>query len=241
MIKFFRKIRQNLLADGKTGKYFKYAIGEIILVVIGILIALQINNWNENRKSGVKELIALKELRTELNNNKQMLKKRSVLFKEKNRDGKYLEQHLEKNLPYNDSLQRYFFIPMSNYSFLLSNSTFENLKNQGFNTITNNELRNRILKLYDWNFGLLNDQENKFANLFSNSLQPIGFKYFKETEKGFEPNDYQQILSSNEYSNVLSYMVQTAELFTSFCQDSIKEIDQVLFEINSEIENKSKK
>ena len=50
MIKFFRKIRQNLLSEGNTGKYLKYAIGEIILVVIGILIALQINNWNEARK-----------------------------------------------------------------------------------------------------------------------------------------------------------------------------------------------
>ena len=49
MIKFFRKIRQNLLSEGNTGKYFKYAIGEIILVVIGILIALSINNWNQNR------------------------------------------------------------------------------------------------------------------------------------------------------------------------------------------------
>jgi hypothetical protein len=53
MIKFFRKIRQNVLSEGKTGKYFKYAIGEIVLVVIGILIALQINNasqQNTNRK-----------------------------------------------------------------------------------------------------------------------------------------------------------------------------------------------
>ena len=50
MIKFFRKIRQNLLSEGKTGKYLKYAVGEIILVVIGILIALSINNWNEERK-----------------------------------------------------------------------------------------------------------------------------------------------------------------------------------------------
>jgi hypothetical protein len=50
MINFFRKIRQNSLMENKTGKYFKYAIGEIVLVVIGILIALQINNWNEKRK-----------------------------------------------------------------------------------------------------------------------------------------------------------------------------------------------
>ncbi len=50
MIKLFRKIRHNLLNEGKISKYFKYAIGEIILVVIGILIALSINNWNENQK-----------------------------------------------------------------------------------------------------------------------------------------------------------------------------------------------
>ena len=50
MIKFFRHIRQRYISEGKTGKYIKYAIGEIVLVVIGILIALQINNWNESRK-----------------------------------------------------------------------------------------------------------------------------------------------------------------------------------------------
>ena len=53
MIKFFRKIRYDLMEKNKTGKYFKYAIGEIALVVIGILIALSINNWNEGRKNQV--------------------------------------------------------------------------------------------------------------------------------------------------------------------------------------------
>ena len=53
MIKFFRHIRQRLISENKTSKYFKYAIGEIVLVVIGILIALQINNWNEQRKQNL--------------------------------------------------------------------------------------------------------------------------------------------------------------------------------------------
>ncbi|MGK0254695.1 MAG: hypothetical protein ACI9OE_002203 [Mariniflexile sp.] len=53
MVKFFRNIRSRLLAEGKITNYIKYGIGEIVLVVIGILIALQINNWNENKKSNL--------------------------------------------------------------------------------------------------------------------------------------------------------------------------------------------
>jgi hypothetical protein len=69
MIKLFRNIRKNLLNEGKTSKYFKYAIGEIILVVIGILIALSINNWNENRKERMKERQLLDNLQVEFQDN----------------------------------------------------------------------------------------------------------------------------------------------------------------------------
>ncbi|SDR94860.1 hypothetical protein SAMN04515667_1059 [Formosa sp. Hel1_31_208] len=73
MIKFFRKIRYNLMEENKTGKYFKYAIGEIILVVIGILIALQINNWNENRINSNKETAILSNIHKEFKQNKKQL------------------------------------------------------------------------------------------------------------------------------------------------------------------------
>jgi len=66
MIKFFHKIRYDLMEKNKTGKYLKYAIGEIILVVIGILLALQINNWNENRKDRALEKIYLKRFLDDL-------------------------------------------------------------------------------------------------------------------------------------------------------------------------------
>ena len=73
MIKFLRKIRQNLLSEGKTAKYLKYALGKIILVVIGILIALQVNNWNENRKNDKIEENYLISLKDEFEFNKQNL------------------------------------------------------------------------------------------------------------------------------------------------------------------------
>ncbi|MCH2490890.1 MAG: DUF6090 family protein [Flavobacteriales bacterium] len=68
MIKFFRSIRYRLIHNGKTTKYLTYAVGEIFLVVVGILIALSINNWNENRKERAKELKYLRNLRTDLQN-----------------------------------------------------------------------------------------------------------------------------------------------------------------------------
>jgi len=80
-MKFFRNIRQSLVMKNKTSKYLKYAIGEIILVVIGILIALQVNNWNENRKASKRKEGLLVAMKTEFQLN--LLQLDSVLFFDK--------------------------------------------------------------------------------------------------------------------------------------------------------------
>ena len=74
MIKFFRQIRQSLIMENKTSKYFKYAIGEIILVVIGILIALQINNWNDDKKINNLKLLQLESIEQDLKKDVSMIK-----------------------------------------------------------------------------------------------------------------------------------------------------------------------
>ena len=71
MLPFFRKIRYHLAKDNQFFKYSRYAIGEIVLVVAGILIALQINNWNEDRKSRQVEIITLSELKNSIEANIQ--------------------------------------------------------------------------------------------------------------------------------------------------------------------------
>ena len=70
MIKFFRHIRQKLLSENKFSKYLLYAIGEILLVVIGILIALQINNWNQEKIDRKQEVKLLSQITTDLEKNK---------------------------------------------------------------------------------------------------------------------------------------------------------------------------
>lgn len=81
MLKFFRSIRKGLLSDGKTSKYFKYAVGEILLVVIGILIALQINTWNQNRQDRIQKQQILVQLLNEYTNNLDQLNQK--MMKEK--------------------------------------------------------------------------------------------------------------------------------------------------------------
>ncbi|MFD2587400.1 DUF6090 family protein [Croceitalea marina] len=90
MIKFFRHIRRSLINQNQMGKYFKYATGEIILVVIGILIALQINNWNENKKVSGSVDKHLEILKQNLNEDKAQLN--------------VLVQNITDNYNYSDSL-----------------------------------------------------------------------------------------------------------------------------------------
>ena len=66
MLRFFRKMRQVLIPENRFGRYLFYATGEIVLVVIGILVALQINNWNEERKQKIKDYEFLKSLKLEI-------------------------------------------------------------------------------------------------------------------------------------------------------------------------------
>ena len=90
MINFFRKIRQKLLTENKFSKYLLYAIGEIVLVVIGILIALQINNWNQQRILEKQSQQVLLNLREEINENKTELESAT----------EFLKQRVDKRLEY---------------------------------------------------------------------------------------------------------------------------------------------
>ncbi|SIN67695.1 hypothetical protein [Algoriphagus halophilus] len=80
MIHFFRKIRQNLLLEGKTRKYIKYAFGEIVLVMVGILLALQVTNWNNQRLERLREQAILKNLQIDFQNNISNLETASASF-----------------------------------------------------------------------------------------------------------------------------------------------------------------
>ncbi|MCF7560922.1 DUF6090 family protein [Sabulilitoribacter multivorans] len=149
MIKFFRNIRKNILNEGKTTKYTKYAIGEIVLVVIGILIALQINNWNERRKERAVEVNFLKNLRadlvSEIENNTHFANYR---FQKAQASSDLINgeepQSIEDVQQYTDTYERVFIWN----TFVPNNNTYKELLSSGnLSFIKNDSIKNRLLEL----------------------------------------------------------------------------------------------
>ncbi|WP_243471142.1 DUF6090 family protein [Winogradskyella sp. MH6] len=149
MIKFFRSIRKRLIHEGKTTNYLKYAIGEIVLVVIGILIALQINNWNENRKLRNQELNYLENLRSDMNLNindlNQFLDAGNTSIESANKVLDYYEgRPLEDINDFNFQATNVYVW----YRFTLHDNTYQELINSGnIAVISNDSIKKGVLNL----------------------------------------------------------------------------------------------
>ena len=148
MIKFFRNIRKNLLSKGKTTQYLKYAVEEIVLVVIGILIALQINNWNQNRILDRNEQIYLLGLKEEFLISKSKLKElRSVNQKNYSGAKKILEYTNSKKEPPTEALfSKILYQTFSDdIAFNPNNSLLYEMINSGnLKNLSNTDLRKQL-------------------------------------------------------------------------------------------------
>ena len=149
MIKFFRRIRQQLITDNKLSKYIIYALGEIILVVIGILIALQINNSNEDRKQRKQELHYLKNLKTDLTLNISELDNYIDVRNSRIESANYVLEHFEGK-PLTD-LNAFAYHTTNIYiwqKFSQHDNTFQELVNSGnLALISNDTIKNGLLNL----------------------------------------------------------------------------------------------
>ena len=129
MIKFFRKIRYNLIEQNKTGKYFKYAIGEIVLVVIGILIALQINNWNSIRNDRLLEDEYLIRLAEETRWNIKQLDYSISQYLDQSKELNKVIEYIEKGV--HDSTENNVGRPNYIHPWIVKNSIYNELVSTG--------------------------------------------------------------------------------------------------------------
>ena len=181
MIKFFRHIRQTLIMENKTSKYLKYAIGEIVLVVIGILIALQINNWNETRKDNKKEIYLLTQLQKEFKADSILLNRYINITNTKVVQGKEVKRTIE-NKEYNISLDS--IVPNVFYNgrlviFEAYIPTFDEIISSGNLGILKNDVLKNMIKTYK------NNNESLKTFLYSES-QKIKADYNSHLYKYFD-------------------------------------------------------
>ena len=137
------------MSENKTGKYLKYAIGEIVLVVIGILIALQINNWNEYQKERKSEELILAEIRDNLKYDLNDFDSNITTLQNKSISSTSLLQAFDSNIPYHDSLGYYFSYLNAFPHFSSKTNGYKLLQSKGLELITNNNVRNKITDLYE--------------------------------------------------------------------------------------------
>lgn len=178
MIKFFRKIRQKLLQENRVSKYLLYAFGEIVLVVIGILIALQINNWNEENKNRIKEKEALEGIKTALKEDLDLYERvYQPRFNRKKQGLEFFKNAAFYNLqPPEDSLYRNYFRMKTDIIFRNDTGPYDALKSAGFELIKNKELRKEIINTYE----VIIPGFTRFINDFNDEKVQLEQEYQKD-------------------------------------------------------------
>jgi len=233
MIKFFRNIRKNLLAEGKTTKYLKYAVGEIILVVIGILLALQISEWNTNYKRHKVESQLLKDIHKEFLENKEQLK----LVESYHLISYEATQKLLNLMPIDianikfDSIVVLLDNTYYNWTFNPQQTTINSLINtSSFDLISNVELRKL---LQNWTDIYLDYSEEEIIsrNQVNNFYRPFMSKHYEtnlvKNRRPFDEMNW-DFLQNIEFKNLVGGRHSDLEDILKELEDLNKVIDKII-------------
>ena len=199
-----------MLTENKFSKYLIYAVGEILLVVIGILIALSINNWNEKQKAELFEQKVLIDLKGGIEGNIWQLDFAIEGNTNSKKSIQIILDHLEQDLPYHDSLDVHFSLASSWNIPSINNSAFESLKSYGLHTITNDTIRAR-LSIYD--VGWIETLNNRQEEYFYSTASPVLLNYFESVQfwSKMKPLNYQELKNSNQYKTILRSLLAARE------------------------------
>jgi len=243
MIKFFRNIRQKLINQGKTTNYLKYAIGEIALVVVGILIALQINNWNENRKDDLKEVANLKSLKSELENSLFELKSDYNATIDFHNSALKVQNYIREKPQISDSMYRNFYLSFQFAGFFPKTSTYETFKNGNLELIKSDSLKILITDIYEAGYKRILSRSNptrvsarldycqEHFRITSNAKPDASMRQLRRSFKAI-PNNYEYLMNDPKYESLISEAIFDRRLLLRDFENTI----ELVIKGNSEIE-----
>ncbi len=217
MIKFFSRIRRELMETNKTGKYIKYAIGEIVLVVIGILIALSLNNWNFNRLERQEEQRFLMRFKSDIQMQLDQLAELEGNLQTKIDLAESLLADYQAKGSFNkvDGFSTGISKLMRTSSFPNINTTFNEINASGqVGIIRNDSLRSAIIKFYQYNemseYGYkVNLQDVFYSLIFPDYIAAIHINF---QDFGYESSKVAPNLISTEQADYLAHKLDQPEM-----------------------------
>ena len=238
MINFFRKIRKKMADDNKPMKYLRYAIGEIVLVVIGILIALSINNWNNNKNLRKTEVSLLKEMKINLKGDLADVRFNIDWNKRALNASEIVLESLKSTESYNDTLNYYYANLLGGADFSKNTSAYDNLKSMGFHIIINNSLRINITNLYTNRYDHIDMLDSNYINNFySIKLEPqlISNLIVDEACVSAKPINKSELVLNHEFKETVKVNITWCRFLIDRYFEIEKEIEALINQIESEI------
>ena len=216
MLHFFRKIRRNLIVNNKTSKYLKYAIGEIILVVLGILIALYINEWNKTRLDIQFEKVMLTGIQKDIQYEFNSLKDWNERTIERVSRISTLDSLLQGEMPvYQKSSDTLFGAVWGLHLWRMDNKAkYENLKSKGLNTIQVDSIRDQLILVYETVYPGFEGHLEIELFQHENVLHPYYLKHFSNLSfsQSATPIDFESVWKDVQYHNIVSYRLKVFQV-----------------------------
>ena len=248
MLRFFRRIRQKLITEGYLSKYLVYALGEIFLVMIGILLALQINNWNEDRKERILEKDYLISLKKEFENNLEEVDRVIRVNKSNSKNAKELAENTGPSAPAisEERFAKLLFGAINNeVVYRPGSGVINEIINSGkLNIFESKELKNKLATLDGLMLKIRNQENIKVAvsryelidqmqkgGPSSRKLAHLAFGDLFEVDGGKFKGDNLQLLNSKTFDNELYKFIGTSfflDLRYAELKDEIQEVIEIL-------------
>jgi hypothetical protein len=232
MIRLFKKDKKKFINSQKIRNYLAYSIGEIILVVIGILIAVYINNWDLNQLKQDNGVKALKIVKRDLQTEKYVLedfKKRYSYTR------KYLIDILYKNKTDNLDSLKFHFGPYVHYKM---NSEYISLKSSGkLNLISNSKLRSKLVNFYEVYYSIYKELEDEHKFFIDKRVNDYFFNQFPSDTSNFVDSEFvKSKLNDQTFKKILDQQITSLQYITE--NFYIEKIDELIKEITEELKNK---
>jgi len=263
MINFFRKIRRKLADDNKPLKYMRYAIGEILLVVVGILIALSINNWNEDKKVMKYELKILQELYSTIINDIEFQKIQIEENESAISSAEVIINSFNESIPYKESLNFHFKNLFNRKISLVADNAYQNAKQYGLDFIENDSLKQELIWTYERNVRV-QDDINERDNLYENNVTIPAFTElfnrvdFSDNNSRYKilrsisheklarhsssinmiPIDYIALKNNNKFKNIVKSTISRREKLIMYQEISLLRMNRLIKLLELEIASK---